>query len=47
VFLLRRHGLTVRRLEDGFPEWKAADLPVTTGDRDGKFDAPAEESLKA
>lgn len=25
---LRRHGLTARRLEDGFPEWKAAGLPV-------------------
>jgi DNA-binding transcriptional ArsR family regulator/rhodanese-related sulfurtransferase len=47
VFLLRRHGLTVRRLEDGFPEWKAADLPVTTEDRDDKFDVPAKESLQA
>jgi ArsR family transcriptional regulator len=26
--LLRRRGFTVRRLEDGFPEWKAAGLPV-------------------
>jgi len=25
---LRRRGLTARRLEDGFPEWKAAGLPV-------------------
>ncbi|MDP3747358.1 MAG: rhodanese-like domain-containing protein [Phenylobacterium sp.] len=28
VALLREHGFTVRRLEDGFPEWKAAGLPV-------------------
>jgi hypothetical protein len=24
---LRSHGFTVRRFEDGFPEWKAAGLP--------------------
>ena len=28
VALLRRRGFTVRRLEDGFPEWQAAGLPV-------------------
>lgn len=28
VALLRREGRRVRRLEDGFPEWKAAGLPV-------------------
>lgn len=28
VALLRRQGYRVRRLEDGFPEWKAAGLPV-------------------
>lgn len=28
VALLRKHGFTVRRLEDGYPEWKAAGLPV-------------------
>ncbi len=28
VALLREHGFQVRRLEDGFPEWKAAGLPV-------------------
>jgi ArsR family transcriptional regulator len=28
VALLRQHGFEVRRLEDGFPEWKAAGLPV-------------------
>jgi ArsR family transcriptional regulator len=30
VALLRARGFTVRRLEDGFPEWKAAGLPVAT-----------------
>lgn len=28
VAVLRRHGFTVHRLEDGYPEWKAAGLPV-------------------
>ncbi len=28
VALLRQHGFNARRLEDGFPEWKAAGLPV-------------------
>jgi rhodanese-related sulfurtransferase len=28
VALLREHGFKVRRLEDGFPEWQAAGLPV-------------------
>jgi rhodanese-related sulfurtransferase/DNA-binding transcriptional ArsR family regulator len=28
---LRRNGLKARRLEDGFPEWKSAGLPVETG----------------
>jgi rhodanese-related sulfurtransferase len=28
---LRRRGLTARRLEDGFPEWKRAGLPVAAG----------------
>ena len=28
VALLRRRGFRVRRLEDGFPEWRAAGLPV-------------------
>ncbi len=26
--LLRKHGFKVRRLEDGYPEWRAAGLPV-------------------
>lgn len=28
VALLRRHGFAVRRLEGGYPEWRAAGLPV-------------------
>jgi len=28
---LRKHGLRARRLEDGFPEWRAAGLPVEVG----------------
>lgn len=31
VALLRDRGYTVHRLEDGFPEWKAAGLPVELG----------------
>jgi hypothetical protein len=31
VALLRVRGYTVHRLEDGFPEWKAAGLPVEGG----------------
>jgi rhodanese-related sulfurtransferase/DNA-binding transcriptional ArsR family regulator len=30
VTVLRRHGRTARQLEDGFPEWRIADLPVET-----------------
>ncbi len=29
VDLLRKHGFTARRLEDGFPEWRAGGLPTT------------------
>lgn len=32
VAALRAQGFSVRRLEDGFPEWRAAGLPVVTGD---------------
>ncbi len=28
VALLRRRGFRARRLQDGFPEWKAAGLPI-------------------
>jgi rhodanese-related sulfurtransferase len=31
VKVLRAHGRRARRLEDGFPEWRAAGLPVATG----------------
>lgn len=31
VRLLRRRGRRARRLEDGFPEWRRAALPVQTG----------------
>ena len=30
VRLLRRRGRSARRLEDGYPEWQRADLPVET-----------------
>ena len=30
VALLRKRGFTAMRLEDGFPEWRAAGLPVET-----------------
>jgi ArsR family transcriptional regulator len=30
VAALRAHGFSVRRFEDGFPEWKAAGLPIET-----------------
>lgn len=32
VRLLRRRGFAARRLEDGFPEWRRAGLPVAAGD---------------
>lgn len=35
VRLLRRNGFEARRLEDGFPEWKRAGLPVATGEGGG------------
>jgi rhodanese-related sulfurtransferase/DNA-binding transcriptional ArsR family regulator len=33
VALLRRAGRRARRLEDGFPEWRLAGLPIATGPR--------------
>jgi len=33
VALLRRAGRRARRLEDGFPEWRLAGLPVAAGSR--------------
>ena len=35
VALLRRHGFKARRLEEGFPEWKAAGLPIAEGSAEG------------
>jgi len=32
--LLRAHGFRARRLEDGFPEWRLAGLPVAVGEED-------------
>jgi rhodanese-related sulfurtransferase len=32
VALLRRHGLPARRLQDGFPEWRLAGLPVSVAE---------------
>jgi rhodanese-related sulfurtransferase len=31
VEILRRHGYTARRLQDGFPEWRSEGLPVEVG----------------
>ncbi|MGQ0505935.1 MAG: rhodanese-like domain-containing protein [Myxococcaceae bacterium] len=35
VELLRANGRRARRLQDGFPEWKAAGLPVETAEQEG------------
>ncbi|MBI4541132.1 MAG: metalloregulator ArsR/SmtB family transcription factor [Gemmatimonadetes bacterium] len=32
VALLRAHGFSARRLKDGLPDWRAAGLPVATGE---------------
>jgi rhodanese-related sulfurtransferase len=34
VRLLHKRGFQARRLEDGFPEWKRAGLPVASGGGD-------------
>jgi rhodanese-related sulfurtransferase len=31
VTLLRKHGFRARRSEEGFPDWRAAGLPIVTG----------------
>ncbi len=36
VVHLRRRGFQARRLEDGFPEWRAAGLPVEAGKQTGE-----------
>ncbi len=43
VALLRKHGFKVRRLEDGYPEWKAAGLPVALGEKVSQTAARAKE----
>jgi len=40
--LLQREGFSVRRLEEGFPEWRAAGLPVEVGI--GAYGAPQTKS---
>jgi rhodanese-related sulfurtransferase/DNA-binding transcriptional ArsR family regulator len=40
VHLLRQRGFKARRLEDGFPEWKAAGFPVESGQA-GESDSTA------
>lgn len=37
VRALRRRGIQAARLEDGFPEWRRADLPVAFGDEPGSL----------
>jgi rhodanese-related sulfurtransferase len=32
VLLLHARGIPATRLEDGYPEWAAAGLPIATGD---------------
>ncbi len=41
VALLREHGYDARRLEDGYPEWKAARMPVEANDGAARPSAPA------
>ncbi len=36
VRMLRHNGFTAQRLEDGFPEWKRAGLPVAAGERNAR-----------
>ena len=43
VALLRKHGFKVRRLEDGYPEWKAAGLPVAFGEKASQTAGRAKE----
>jgi hypothetical protein len=34
---LRRRGLPARRLQDGFPEWRLAGLPVSVAQEGGSL----------
>lgn len=45
---LSKRGRLARRLEDGFPEWRSAGLPVASGSTpDGNGDGAADELRKA
>jgi rhodanese-related sulfurtransferase len=46
VALLRKHGFNVRRLEDGYPEWKAAGLPVALGEKVAQAASRAKEARR-
>jgi rhodanese-related sulfurtransferase len=35
VRVLRKRGFDAHRLEDGFPEWKRAGLPIAVGHGEG------------
>ena len=41
VRALRRAGFSAQRLEDGFPEWRRAGLPVAVGDGPGELPSSA------
>lgn len=41
---LRRRGVRARRLEDGFPEWRRAGLPVEVGPEVPEATTPAKEA---
>ena len=41
VQALREHGYRARRLQEGFPEWKARHLPLTSGTEDPGRQAPS------
>lgn len=46
VRALRRAGFTAERMEDGFPEWRRAGLPVAVGDDPGKLPRRLEPSSR-
>jgi rhodanese-related sulfurtransferase/DNA-binding transcriptional ArsR family regulator len=47
VARLREKGLKARRMEDGFPEWKQAGLPVETADTAGEGAKGKEQRAKS
>jgi rhodanese-related sulfurtransferase len=42
--MLRRGGFTARRLEDGFPEWRRAGLPIARGEHPSTDRHPTSEA---